>query len=522
MKLDKYKQLKTKMKSQDYVLYARKSSESEDKQVASVDSQLNALQDVIASKNLCVVETFTENKSAKKPGRPEFNRMIETLKEKETKGIVCWKPNRLFRNPQDEGMVRQLLYEGTIQEIVTPNKTYTADDSDFILAVEGSQAQRFIKDLREDTKRGMQAKIDKGLAPMLAPAGYVNDKHMNQGEKTISPSPLYFDLVREIFELAMTGNFSTEALAVKAQEIGIRSARGKLLSRTQMYKMLRNPFYTGRFVYSGVLHQGVHKPMLTDDEFNLVQERIAERHKSRDNSHDFSLSGFIKCKCGYQLSGETHTKKSGKTYTYYRCTQHGKKGCSQPMVSAPQLEEQVFDFLGQIKLKKSFIDYANKWVRKMEEQDKTVRVKALESVQREYDRVAFTLDNLTETFLSPKNQDKSFVTDEEYKKLKQKYIIMKDKLASKLRDDNKAHDGWIDFMVDVLNFSSNAQALWKTGDIDTKKMVMSIIGAKIIYENRKLQITPDTLFSNISKLRPNSSIVPKLGVESKKMSLVGE
>jgi site-specific DNA recombinase len=259
MKLDKYQPRKLKKESQMYVIYARKSSESEDKQVASVQSQLDALQDIIKSKGLQVVETFTENKSAKKPGRPEFNRMVKTLNERKIKGIICWKPNRLFRNPQDEGIVRQLLSDGTIKEIVTPTKTYSADDSDFLMAIEGAQAQRFIRDLREDTKRGMQSKIDKGLAPILAPAGYINDKHMNQGEKTISPNPVYFDLVRKIFELAMTGNFSTDALAKKAKEMGIRNNRDKLLSRTQMYKTLRNPFYTGRFLYTGILHQGYMK-----------------------------------------------------------------------------------------------------------------------------------------------------------------------------------------------------------------------------------------------------------------------
>ena len=521
MKLNQYQLGKIKMPSQLYVLYVRKSTESEDKQVASIESQLNALQEVIDSKNLKITKTFTENRSAKKPGRPEFNSMIETLKEKEIKGIVCWKPNRLFRNPQDEGLVRQLLYDGTIQEIVTPTKTYTADDSDFILAVEGSQAQRFIRDLREDTKRGLQSKIDKGLAPILAPVGYLNDKHMNQGEKTISPHPIYFDLIRKIFELAMTGNFSTEALAKKAKEMEIRNSRGKLVSRTQMYKILRNPFYTGRFMYSEVLHQGVHKAMLTDDEFNIVQGQITDRSRPRSNSHNFPLTGMITCECGYHLTAETHTKKSGKTYSYYKCSKKGIS-CHQPMVSAIKLEEQVFDFLGQLKLKKSFVNFATKWVRKMEEQDREVRNKVFKSVQSGHDDISRIIDNLTERWLSPMNEDKSLLTDEEFRRLKQKYLIKKDKLAGKLRGRNLSQDEWLDFMVDIFNFSSNAQTLWKIGDIDTKRTIMSIIGAKITYKDKHLSIEPDILFTKISTLKSNSYVVPRLGVESKILSVMGE
>ena len=426
-----------------------------------------------------------------------------------------------IQKSQDEGMIRQLLYDGTIKEIVTPTKTYTADDSDFILAVEGSQAQRFIRDLREDTKRGLQAKVDKGLAPVLAPVGYVNDKHMTQGEKTISPDPISFDLIRKIFELAMTGNFSTDALAKKAQEMGIRNSRDKLVSRTQMYKILRNPFYTGRFLYSRTLHQGIHKVMVTDDEFNLVQEKLAIKSKPRGKSHDFPLTGFIKCKCGYQLSGETHTKKSGKTYSYYRCTKHGNKGCSQPMISSPKLEEQVTNFLGQIKLKKSFVKFATKWVRKMEEQDKTVRDKTRESIKREHERITKTIDNLTEQWLSPMNEDRSFLTNDEYRQLKQKYVIGKVKLANQLKKEDKAHDKWTDYLIDVFNFSCNAQTLWKTGDIDTKRTLLSIVGADIIHEDRKLHIKPDKLFSNIKRLGPNSQVVPSSGMNSKTLSVMG-
>jgi hypothetical protein len=261
--------------------------------------------------------------------------------------------------------------------------------------------------------------------------------------------------------------------------------------------------------------------MLTDDEFNLVQEQVAKRSRARYKSHNFPLTGLIQCKCGYQLTAETRTKPSGKQYSYYKCSQ-SSNGCKQPRISAPKLEEQVVDFLGQLKLKKSFVKFATKWVRKMEGQDREVRNRECYSIKTEHDRISKTLDNLTDKWLSPVNEDKTLLTDIEYRTLKQKYLVGKDKLANKLKMQNKDQGEWTDFMVDIFNFSSNAQTLWRIGDISTKRTVMSIIGANIIHDDRKLAITPDTLFSKVRSLGSDSQVVPDSGVDSKILSLMGE
>src|SRR3989344_5038147 len=118
------------MKDQ-YLLYARKSTESEDRQVASIENQLDVLRGLAEEKGLNVLSSFVESKSAKQPGRDSFNQMVDVINSRDdVKGILCWKLNRLSRNPQDSGLIRQVLYDGRINEIVTFNKTYTDVDSD--------------------------------------------------------------------------------------------------------------------------------------------------------------------------------------------------------------------------------------------------------------------------------------------------------------------------------------------------------------------------------------------------------
>jgi site-specific DNA recombinase len=105
-----------------YVIYARKSSETEDRQAASIDDQLKVLRELALERGLVVLKEFVEAKSAKSRGRPVFNEMTNYIEKTPLQGIICWHLNRLSRNPYDDGLVRYLLQDQTIKEIVTPSK----------------------------------------------------------------------------------------------------------------------------------------------------------------------------------------------------------------------------------------------------------------------------------------------------------------------------------------------------------------------------------------------------------------
>lgn len=82
-------------------LYSRKSLEDDDRQVQSIESQQNELRPIAAKRNLSVLEVFGEAQSAKAPGRPKFNQMMAMVNRGEIDTILCWKLDRLARNPID-------------------------------------------------------------------------------------------------------------------------------------------------------------------------------------------------------------------------------------------------------------------------------------------------------------------------------------------------------------------------------------------------------------------------------------
>ncbi|HWY79099.1 MAG TPA: recombinase family protein [Candidatus Sulfotelmatobacter sp.] len=491
------------MEKKYYLIYCRKSEESEDRQVQSIGDQLNAAEELKVYKNLITLETFTESKSAKKPGRTEFNRMIDLIHERrDIKGIIVWKLNRLSRNPKDEGTIRWLLQSGEIEEIVTPEKTYKMVDSDFIMAIEGAQAQRFINDLRKDTARGVQSKIDKGIAPMLAPPGYRNAVEKKQGEKDIQPHPLYFSLMKQIFEIFLTGHYSVEQLYKKVEEMKIKNSRNQIVSRTQLYKALRDPFYTGtRFIYGKKLHtNGIHEPMINDEQFDLIQEILLKRSRPRVNIHKGFLNGIVRCgECGSMITAEVHRKKykNGKTqeFSYYRCTKRrrGTK-CLQPYISVEKLDEQAIIYLKSTKLSTPFVEWAIKWLNVMHHQQQEIKESKLIAIQQEYNETDKKIANLVDLMIS------GIVTPKEGAVKKQELEAEKNKLFGILSKIDAHATEWTNLTIQTFDFVKTAQDKFEFGTIEQKKTILKVIGSNLVLKDKKLDIEVRTPFIYIQKV----------------------
>ena len=127
-----------------YFLYARKSSESEDRQVQSIDDQVNRLKQLAKDLNLHIVKIYTEAKSAKQPdNRPVFDEVLNKIKSGEAEGILCWQINRLSRNPIDSGNLSWMLQQGILKSIRTIDREYVPEDNVLIFSVETGVANLF-------------------------------------------------------------------------------------------------------------------------------------------------------------------------------------------------------------------------------------------------------------------------------------------------------------------------------------------------------------------------------------------
>ena len=115
--------------SEKYFLYARKSTDVEDKQVLSIEAQVTELRKFAADSGLQVVDTIIEKRTAKTPGRPKFGDMLRRIEAGEANGILAWHPDRLARNSIDGGQIIYLLDQTRLNSLKFPSfwfeNTYT-------------------------------------------------------------------------------------------------------------------------------------------------------------------------------------------------------------------------------------------------------------------------------------------------------------------------------------------------------------------------------------------------------------
>ncbi len=328
-----------------FAIYARKSTESEDRQVQSLEDQIRELKKLAVREKLAVVELFQESRSAKAPNnRPEFDRLMKDVDEGKIDGVLCWSINRLSRNPVDGGRIAYLLQTGKLSMIRTIERTYLPDDNALLLSIENGMATAYIQDLARNVKRGMRGKLERGWMPAKAPVGYRNDADSRE----IVVDRERFSLVRDAWEMLLTGDYSVNAICEVMDERGLtihskKRSRGAV-SRVHMYNVFRNPFYMGKIHMFGETVEGKHAAMVTPEEFEQARSILSSRHRAtRKATCKFDFHGVFRCsKCGCHVIGERKTKtylRSNRTviYTYYHCS--GSKGCAKQATTEDQIVE---------------------------------------------------------------------------------------------------------------------------------------------------------------------------------------
>jgi len=312
-----------------YFIYCRKSSEDEDRQIRSIDAQLSELNIIAEQNGMTIVEIFTESKSAKEAGRERFNEMLRRIERGDANAILSWKLDRLARNFDDGGKIIGMLQRGVIQEIRTFEKSYLPSDNVLTIAVELGMANQYVRDLSVYIQNGIREKIRRGIFCGKAPLGYYNEPRL----RTIEPHPQHFKKMKRILEHFAGGQCSLTAIRNKMANVGLLGTRSrKPLPLSSIDNLLRNPFYYGVFVHKGELHQGTHVPMITKKTFDEIQQALVAVGRPRHNRDDkgFTFLHFATCDCcGYSITAERHTKKSGRRYHYYRCTRKSKQRCEE-------------------------------------------------------------------------------------------------------------------------------------------------------------------------------------------------
>lgn len=332
-----------------YCLYARKSSESDEKQAMSIDAQLREMQAIAERDHLNVVEIKQESKSAKATGvRTEYNELIREIAEGKVNAILTWAPDRLSRNAGDLGSLVDLMDQGKLLQIRTHGQNFTNNPNEkFLLMILCSQAKLENDNRGKNVKRGMKFMCENGKRPGRPPLGY---KLYRDPTNLSQKSQIVIDqekapFVKKMFEYVISGCSGRQTNEYVYDE-GFRTKKGKRIPLSMMYRMFKDHFYHGEFEYpkkSGNFYRGSFEAIITKEQWEEANKILKTCEKSKWGSKVFYYSKLFKCGvCNSGVCGEERTNRHGKKYIYYKCTKYGgKTRCNEKYIREEKLIESI-------------------------------------------------------------------------------------------------------------------------------------------------------------------------------------
>ena len=343
-----------------YCLYARKSTEQEDKQALSIESQVREMISLAEKEGLEIVEIKRESHSSKDVGqRPVYNELINEIRQGKFNGILTWAPDRLSRNAGDLGTVVDLMDQKLLHEIRTYGQKFTNNPNEkFLLMILGSQAKLENDNKMVNVKRGLRARCEMGLWPSVPPTGYLSHSDRNKKCEVVRDEQRA-DVIKQMFEkVAYDGWSGRKIFKWLAEDIRFKTKHGKPLTLSNVYIILKSTFYYGKFEYpkgSGRWYIGKHEPIITKDLYNQVQDKITSDYLVRTQDKEFAFTKMITCGlCGSGVTADEKFKKlkDGTTnrYIYYGCTKFKDKDCPCGYIREEDLIEQLANVLDVISL----------------------------------------------------------------------------------------------------------------------------------------------------------------------------
>ena len=341
-----------------YCLYARKSTESDEKQALSIDSQVKEMLAIAEREGLEIVDIRRESHSAKASGqRPVFNELIRDLNSGRYTGILTWAPDRLSRNAGDLGALVDLMDEKKLHQIRTYGQSFqNSPNEKFLLMILCSQAKLENDNKSINVKRGLRTRCEMGLWPCQPPTGYLKEKRLDRKCQTyIDPDRGH--IIKKMFEKVAYEKWSGRKVYHWLKfELNFKTAGGnKNLTLSNVYLILQNDFYYGTFEYpkkSGLWYKGTYEPLITKELFDLVQQQVKSQ-VIRVEDKEFAFTKMMACGlCGSGISADEKFKKQKNgnihRFVYYGCTKSRDKNCKCGYISEQELIEQFVGLMDQV------------------------------------------------------------------------------------------------------------------------------------------------------------------------------
>ena len=469
-----------------YILYTRKSTEDEDRQVLSIEAQITELKEFAVKEKLEIVASFQEATTAKEPGRMKFAEMLSQIENGKADGIISWHPDRLARNSVDGGKIIHLVDRGLIKSLKFPTFWFEPTPQGlFMLNIAFGQSKYFVDNLRENVKRGLRQKIRNGVWPGWAPVGYLN----NPKTRGVDIDPEKSAKIRKVFELYATGAYPLHSLANWCVKHDLKGNRNNKISISSLQKILQNIFYLGLMKWKGEIFEGTHEPLISKKLFDKCQEVMKKRGKVQEvRKHHFAFLGLLKCSsCGASITAERQ-----KGHNYYRCTK--KKGLCQEKhyLREEALTEQITSYLQKVSLSSQDTEKVLSELQKDGEQAKSESNLFVQNLKKEILEIEQKLEKLLDAYLN------EVIAKKEYTPRKEKLLNQKVELTNQIRDFEQKGSSWLEPARELVFSLNQAAKLIETENKEGMTTFLKNIGSNHILRNREFVFEPKVPYNLVA------------------------
>ncbi len=465
-----------KSTSKNYFLYVRKSTDESNRQVLSIEAQLFELREMAKREGLEITGVYEESRTAKAPGRPQFNLMLSEIEKGKAQGIIAWHPDRLARNSVDGGRIVYLVDTGMLRDLRFPTFRFEPSaHGKFMLNVAFSQSKYYIDNLSENIKRGIRQKLRNGIWPSMAPIGYKNDRN----SRCIVVDPAMAPLVRKAFELYATGNYALSEIRSRMSEVGFVTPRGRNFAVSNYQKIFRNPIYYGVLRSNGELFEGKHEPIISKRLFDEVQAVTERKSKSKSPGlKPFLYRGLFRCgECGCIVTTETQ-----KGHNYLRCTKRVSP-CTQKYVREEAISEQVDRVIAKVALEPAVADEMLAALGSEREEAAQAEAAGLEATKAALAACEKQIDLLLDMRLAEQ------IGETEYVAKKHSLVVRKAELRGKLEAYQENRRNRFEPAIQFVLEAKHGAKLLVEGNPDQKRDFLKKIGSNLKITDKELGVT---------------------------------
>jgi len=419
--------------------------------------------------------------------------MLRQLRRGRARGVIIHKIDRSARNLKDWADLGELIDQGIEVHFANESLDLHSRGGRLSADIQAVVASDYIRNLREETKKGLYGRLKQGFYPLRAPIGYLD----NGAAKPKTIDPVKGPQVRTAFELYTTGRWSISTLVDELWRRGLRNHSGGKVTRTGLHTILRNPFYTGviRIRATNQTFEGIHEALVTKQMYDRVQDILHGRVGTRVYVHDFLFRRFVKCvRCGRSLIGELQ-----KGHVYYRCH---TKSCPPTNIREDAIDAAVQKALAALELNGTeracfaaqIREMRRNWISKREEELRGLKVKM--------EQVAERLTRATDAYLD------GALDRELFEDRKAGLIREKRALTDRLADFEASRASVPDELQKFVELAGSACLLYQNASAEKKRRLLRMAMSNCLAERKTIDISWQIPFRHIAEREKETDGAP--------------